>query len=63
MKSNFLGAHKIFLCVARPHLTVSLSVFTPLGETAAVVSLFQYWITDILPMSDEKKAELPAALA
>lgn len=33
------------------------------GETAAVVSLFQYWITDILPMSDDKKAELPAALA
>lgn len=63
MKSNFLGAHKIFLCVARLHLTVSLSVFTPLGETAAVVSLFQYWITDILPVSDEKKAELPAALA
>lgn len=49
--------------MARPHLTVSLSVFTPLGETAAVVALFQYWITDILPVSDEKKAELPAALA
>lgn len=27
-------------------------------ETTAVVSLFQYWITDILPMHDDKEAEL-----
>lgn len=36
-------------------------VFTS-DETAAVVSLFQYWVTDILPMSDGEKAGLPQSL-
>lgn len=43
---------------ADPAVIVSLFLFVSSEETAAVVSLFQYWITDILPMQRDKKTGL-----
>lgn len=40
-------------------VTEMLRSLRVLEETAAVVSLFQYWITDILPMQRDEKTQLP----
>ncbi|KAK5857196.1 hypothetical protein PBY51_010454 [Eleginops maclovinus] len=47
-------ADKLEIALQELHNTSPLSA----EETAAVAALFQYWITDILPMQGDKKTEL-----